>query len=109
MADMKEDTEEAEGGISYSVELRDLMGNTVKTDNTEFVYPSLAVQLYRQDVIFDSYEYKHQLQTVSVEPSMFEESENFDFSKVTSIRIYFDGSVDGSVIINNIGSCSEKE
>ena len=109
MADMKEDTEEAEGGISYSVELRDLMGNTVKTDNTEFVYPSLAVQLYRQDVIFDSYEYKHQLQTVSVEPAMFEESENFDFSKVTSIRIYFDGSVDGSVIINNIGYWSEKE
>ena len=34
---------------------------------------------------------------------MFEDSENFDFARVTSIRIFFDGNEDGSAIINNIG------
>lgn len=103
IADLRDDTEEAEGGLRYTIELRDLMGNSVKTENTEFVYPALAVQLYRQDVIFDSYEYKHQLQTVRITPDMFEDSENFDFARVTSIRIFFDGNEEGSAIINNIG------
>ncbi len=103
IADMSEDTEEKGEGLNYSIELTDIMGNTVKTENTEFVYRSLAVQLYRQDAIFDSYEYKHQLQTVIISPDMFEDTENFDFREVKSIKIYFDGSEDGSVIINNIG------
>lgn len=109
IADMREDTEDAEEGLYYTVELRDMMGNFVKTENTEFVYPTIAVQLYRQDVLFDSYEYKHQLQTVYITPDMFEDTENFDFANVTAIRIYFDGSEDGSVIINNIGYWTEKE
>lgn len=109
IADMREDTEEIGEGLGYTIELRDLMGNTVKTENPEFVYHTLAVQLYRQDVIFNSYEYKHQLQTVTVTPEMFEDSENFDFTKVTSIRIYFDGSEDGSVIINDLGYWEYRE
>ena len=109
LADMREDTEDAEEGLNYTIELRDIMGNSVKTENTQFVYPALAVQLYRQDVLFDSYEYKHQLQTVYITPDMFEDTENFDFANVTAIRIYFDGSEDGSVIINNIGYWTEKE
>ena len=109
IADMREDTEDAEEGLYYTVELRDMMGNFVKTENTEFVYPTIAVQLYRQDVLFGSYEYKHQLQTVYITPDMFEDTENFDFANVTAIRIYFDGSEDGSVIINNIGYWTEKE
>ena len=109
IADMKEDTEETAEGLDYTIELRDMMGNVVKTDDTEFVYHTLAVQLYRQDVIFGSYEYKHQLQTVTVTPEMFEDSENFDFTKVTSIRIYFDGSEDGSVIINDLGYWEYRE
>ena len=109
IADMREDTEELQEGLAYTVELKDMMGNTVKTENTELIYHSLAVQLYRQDVLFNSYEYKHQLQTVHVTPDMFEDAENFDFTKVNSITIYFDGSEEGSVIINNIGYWTIKE
>ena len=103
IADMSDDTEEVGEGLKYTVELTDMMGNTVSTENTEFVYRTLAVQLYRQDAIFNSYEYKHQLQTVSISPEMFENPGEFDFKKVKTIKLYFDGSEDGSVIINNIG------
>ena len=109
IADMREDTEDMEEGLHYIVELRDFMGNFVKTEDTEFVYRSLAVQLYRQDVLFNSYEYKHQLQTVHITPDMFEDTGYFDFSNVTSVRIYLDGSADGAIIINNVEYCTEKE
>ncbi|MBQ9608830.1 MAG: hypothetical protein IJV15_05205 [Lachnospiraceae bacterium] len=103
VADMREDTEEFAEGLIYTVELMDENGNIVSTDSPVLVYPSLAVQLAKQDAIFGTYEYKHQLQQVNITPTMFEGNAEFDYSKVVYIRIAMDGSKDGELIINNIG------
>ena len=102
IADMREDTEDLSEGLNYTVELTDASGNTVTIDNPVLVYHSLAIQFGRQDALFGTYEYKHQLQQVTVEPSMFASS-GFDFSRVVSVKISTDGSEEGELIINNIG------
>ena len=111
IADMREDTEELREGLAYGVELTDTEGNTVSISSPVLVYHTLAVQLYKQDAIFGSYEYKHQLQTVRIYPSMFGTEDNssvFDFSNVVAMKLSFDGQTEGNVIINNIGYWSEK-
>ena len=102
IADMREDTEDLAEGLRYTVELTDAAGNKVTVDEPVTVYHSLAIQFGKQDAIFGTYEYKHQLQQVSVEPSMFAQS-GFDFSKVVSVKISTDGSKEGEILINNIG------
>ncbi len=103
IADMCEDTEEIEEGLNYTVTLTDSNGNTVTADAPAFIYHSLAVQLYRQDVIFGSYEYKHQMQTVRVSSDNFEKPGSFDFSSIVQMTITTDGTEEGSLIIDNIG------
>ena len=103
IADMREDTEELQEGVNYTVTLTDANGNEVSIANPTFIYHSLAVQLYRQDVIAGTYEYKHQLQTVRIFASDFENQNTFDFTAVTSITIAIDGTEEGSLIIDNIG------
>ena len=102
IADMREDTNDLTDGLRYTVELTDASGNHVSVDNPVLVYHSLAVQLARQDAMFGTYEYKHQLQQVTVDPSMFTAS-GFDFSNVVSMKISTDGSEEGELVINNIG------
>ncbi len=101
MADMREGTEELSEGLDYSVILTDASGRTVSVKTPELVFHTLAVQLYKDDVLFGSYEYKHQLCTVNVTPDMFEDPE-FDFGKVTALTITTPGSENGQVIINDI-------
>lgn len=71
----------------------------------ELVYPSLAVQLYKQDVIFGTYEYKHQLETVMISPAEFDKDKEtaFDYSDVVSLTITTNGTEAGEIIINDIG------
>ena len=102
IADMREDTADLAEGLKYTVELTDALGNKVTVDEPVLVYHSLAIQFARQDALFGTYEYKHQLQQVTVDPSMFTSSD-FDFSKVVSIKISTDGSEAGEILINNIG------
>lgn len=101
IADMREDTEDVAEGLDYSVTLTDADGNQVTMDNPVFVYHSLAVQLYKDDVFFGTYEYKHQIQQVRITPDMFE-SAGFDLSSVTGIRITVDGTEAGEIIIDDI-------
>lgn len=103
IADMEEDTADITEGLDYSVTLTDSYGNTVSCTCPEFVFRSLAIQLYKQDVLSGSYEYKHQLQTVRIRPSDFDTGTEFDFSSVTAITVSFDGSENGHIIINDIG------
>ncbi len=106
IADMREDTEDLEESFYYTVELTDENGNTVSVEEPTLVYHSLAVQLYKQDIITGRYEYKHQLQTVVVRPDSFEQAE-FDFSNVVSMKISTDGSEDGEMIVNSIAYRSD--
>lgn len=102
MADLREDTEKLQEGLKYSVELEDASGKTVRVENPVLVYHSLAVQLYKQEVLAGKYEYKHQLQRVAIKPSMFGDAK-FDYSKVVAMRIITDGTDEGELLINNIG------
>jgi hypothetical protein len=102
IADMREDTADFTEGLTYTVELTDASGNKVTVDNPVLVYHSLAIQFGRQDALFGTYEYKHQLHQVAVDPSMFAAS-GFDFSHVVSMKITTDGTEKGEIVINNIG------
>lgn len=101
IADMREDTEDINDSFGYKVELVDGNGNTAMVEEPTLVYHSLAVQLYKQDIITGSYEYKHQLQTIEITPELFD-SPKFDFKNVVSMRIITSGAEDGEMIINNI-------
>ena len=104
IADMNENTEKITEGINYKISLTDAFGRTIFFSNPKFIYPSLAVQLYKQDVFFNNYEYKHQLQTVRITPDLFDKTATnaFDFSKVESLIIRLDGTKQGELIINDI-------
>lgn len=102
IADMREDTADINEGLNYTVELTDADGNKVTVDAPVLVYHSLAIQFGRQDALFGTYEYKHQLQQVTVDPSVFASS-GFDYSKVISIKICTAGTEEGEIIINNVG------
>ncbi|MBO4456891.1 MAG: hypothetical protein J5802_04160 [Butyrivibrio sp.] len=107
IADMREHTEDITSEYDYTVQLTDASGKTAVVHNPQLVYPALAVQLYKQDIFFKSYEYKHQFQTVRLTPEMFGES-GFDFSNITSITITTDGSKEGELYIDDIGYYKEK-
>ncbi len=108
IADMWEGTEENTEGLNYKISLTDAYGTTIFCKNPRLIYPSLAVQLYKQDVFFKTYEYKHQLQTVRITPDLFDKSKisDFDFSKVETLIICPDGTNDGEVIINDVSYCN---
>ena len=98
-----EEAENAEGGLDYSVTLVDASGNTVTVDCPDFIYMPLAIQLYKQDVLFGSYEYKHQMATVTVTADDFAGAGDFDFSAVTGVIITADGTEAGEFLLDNLG------
>lgn len=102
LADMREEVADDNSKLAYKIELIDSNGKTITSDNLRYVYPTLAVQLYKQDVLFGSYEYKHQMQTVTVGIDNFEKNADFDFGSVTGISIVFDGSSDGKIFADDI-------
>ena len=103
IADTRMDTEELAEAFNYTVTLTDVNGNTVSVSAPQFIYHTIAVQLYKQDVLFGSYEYKPQLQRVVVAPEVFGQSGQFDFTAVTGITITTNGTEAGSFIIDRIG------
>lgn len=107
IADMREDTADDISALDYIVELYDVHGNMVSVTNPKTVYPTLAVQLYKQDVFFDSYEYKHQMQTVQIDAEMFT-NESFDYTAVNRIVIIMDEGENGQIILDDVGWSSCK-
>ena len=102
IADMSEEgNEDIDSVYPYAVELTDASGNKVSAEAPVLVFRTLAVQLYKQDVLSGSYEYKHQLQTVRISPDVFGDSD-FDYSAVTGISITYTGDGQGEMIIDNI-------
>lgn len=102
IADMREDTADDISVLDYIVELYDVHGNMVSVTNPKTVYPALAVQLYKQDVFLDSYEYKHQMQTVQIDAEMFT-NEAFDYSAVNKMVIIMDEGENGQIILDDVG------
>lgn len=103
------DVEELEECFDYTVTLTDANGSTISVNCPVFVYHTLAVQLYKQDVLFGSYEYKHQLQTVFISADDFADNGVFDFSRVVGLTITTDGEQAGSMIIDNLRYCQGYE
>lgn len=103
IADMREENADKLTGLSYIVELTDASGKTVSAETPVYVYPTLAVQLYKQDVLFGGYEYKHQMQQVRLTQNMFDTNTGFDFGQIKSMKLCFDGATDGEVIMDNVG------
>lgn len=104
IADMNEvDVDNLEEGLDYSVTLTDAAGNTVTVSCPTFVYHTLAIQLYKDNIFFGSYEYRHQLQTVVVTADDFTDAGAFDFASVVSMTIATDGTTAGEIIIDNVG------
>lgn len=101
VADMKEGTEAKASALNYTVRLTDAAGKKTEAAAPVTVYPSLAVQLWKQNVLFGSYQYKHQLQTVRLTPSMFDAAD-FDFTQVVQMEIVTDGSEAGELVIDDI-------
>lgn len=106
IADTSTDTEDISECMNYTVMLTDADGNTVSVSSPVFIYHTLAVQLYKQDVLFGTYEYKPQLQTVWVSADDFADAGEFDFTRVTGLTITTQSADEGSLIIDNIGYCS---
>lgn len=109
MADKRTGIADDGNSLNYTVVLMDTLGNEVEAVNPKFIYPSLGLQLYKQDVMLGTYEYKHQMQTVILDPKQFTGAEDFDYEKVSRITLLFDGSVNGSVIVDDIGVESRKK
>lgn len=102
IADMREDIAEDNEGINYTVRLTDASGNTISSKCPRYIYPSLGLQLYKQDVLMNSYEYKHQMQMVMLSKETFDQAESFDFTTISEISFKFDGDMDGEIILDAI-------
>lgn len=102
IADMREDTADDISKLGYMVKLYDEHNNVVSVNNPKTIYPSLAVQLYKQDVLFNNYEYKHQMQTVSIDAEMFSDDENFDYTSVNRMAITIEESENGHIILDDV-------
>lgn len=102
IADMREDIATVNAGLDYTVVLVDGKGNTVSVECPTYIYPSLALQLYKQDVLFNSYEYRHQMQDVILEKSLFEDANDFDFDSVCAMKLMLNGEDDGSLILDDV-------
>ena len=90
--------------VDYSVELYDVNGmrKVAGPDVLRKVYPPLAVQLYKVDVLSKNYDYKHQFTTVTVASEDFTRNVEFDLQHVQKIEIKFP-SENGSIQIDDIG------
>ena len=107
IADMNVENENGDKQIiDGTVRITDSFGNVanVKISDSTIVYPSLPVQLYKVDFLFDEYENKHQLQTVSVKEEQFlTDNAEIKTDSITSIEFIFDDMESGHVLIDNIG------
>lgn len=100
ISDARENIADISDGLKYSIELTDEWGNISLANVPVYIYPGLAIQLYKQDVLFDTYEYKYQMQTVRVDMNQF--CGDVDFEHINKLSISLDGTADGKVWIDDI-------
>lgn len=96
-------------GVDYNIELTDVLGHSVTVNEPTYIYPKLGIQLYKQDVLSGSYEYKHQFQTVIVNKELFDDDSDFDFGNVVQMNIVFNGGEKGRAYIDDIYTAADSE
>ncbi|WP_310603851.1 poly(ethylene terephthalate) hydrolase family protein [Anaerosporobacter sp.] len=76
----------------------------VKISDCAIIYPTLPVQLYKVSFLMNEYEYKHQMQTVSMKEEQFlADNPEIKTNNITSIEIIFDCMEYGNIKIDNVG------
>lgn len=101
MADKNDDSKNT-SFMNYEVVFYDVNGMRKTARELRKIYPPLAVQLYKVDVLSKSYDYKHQFTTVFVGQDDFTQNNEFDFRHVEKIEIGFPYEK-GSVEVDDIG------
>ncbi|MCR4683979.1 MAG: hypothetical protein K5649_00775 [Lachnospiraceae bacterium] len=99
----KKDLKDA-GPVDYRVTFTDVNGKSASVKNPRLILPSVGVQLYKPDVLFGQYEYKHQFATVHVSAGDCKADSGFDAANITEIQITFNDPV-GDIEISEIGIC----
>ena len=92
--------------MNYEVVFYDKNGMRKTARDLRKVYPPLAVQLYKVDVLSKHYAYKHQFTSVVVKADDFTRNINFDFQHIQKIEIRFPYEK-GSVEIDDIAFVGE--
>lgn len=106
MRNKKKDLKDA-GMIGYFVTFTDENGKTATVQEPRPVFPSIGVQLYKPDALFDLYEYKHQFTTVHVSARDTKADNGFDETKIKQITIGFTDPI-GDIVIDEIGLCKHQ-
>ena len=101
LADKNDDSKNT-SFMNYEVVFYDVNGMRKTARELRKIYPPLAVQLYKVDVLSKHYGYKHQFTTVFVGEEDFTQNNEFDFSHVKKIEIRFPYEK-GSVEVDDIG------
>ena len=101
LADKNDDSKNT-SFMNYEVVFYDGNGMRKTARELRKIYPPLAVQLYKVDVLSKHYGYKHQFTTVFVGQEDFTQNNEFDFSHIQKIEIRFPYEK-GSVEVDDIG------
>lgn len=101
LADKNDDSKNT-SFMNYEVSFYDIKGICVTARELRKIYPPLAVQLYKIDVLSKNYDYKHQFTTVFVDQEDFTQNNEFNFSHIQKIEIRFPYEK-GSVEVDDIG------
>lgn len=102
LMDMQEDFSEKEAGLlEVEIWVKDKSGAEACLSGKDYVpvYPPLLVRLNKLQYLWNTIEYKHQFQTVSVP---LEDFEGIDPDKICQIRLCFPGK-EGKAAIDNVG------
>lgn len=101
IADMRE--EENAQPLRCTVTLIDAAGNEAVAADAAQIIPAPAVRLYKTDFLSGKREYKHQMCTVTAAPDAYSAKEGFMPHAVMQIRISFDGTETGEIILDDLG------
>lgn len=107
IADMREEKELLP--LDYQITLYDNDNRQAYVNNPCLIYPSIALQLYKSDFFTNSYEYKHQMQTVMIPNDMYQKEKGFNEREVCRIEISFSSGKKGNLVIDDIGITQYKE
>ncbi|MGN0437288.1 MAG: hypothetical protein ACI4F4_02110 [Lachnospiraceae bacterium] len=106
IADMREEKELSL--LDYQITLYDNENRQAYVKKPCVIYPSFALQLYKSDFFTNTYEYKHQLQTVMIPYDRYQKEKGFNEREVCRIEISFPSGKKGKLIIDDIGITQHK-
>ena len=88
-------------GDNLNIKIELIDSNKDKTSITKRLELPLAIKLYKEDILYKSYEYKNPYYTIFLKKSDFSNKE-FDYKNVSKIKIYLDDNTSGRIIIDDL-------